>query len=119
MTLFLSIAIGVVGTYFVSIAIFNTRRELAWARMALCAMFGEPIAGERLRAMYGEPLAGQRLRAMTAAANTHAGALLLELGRYYRSDYERHGKDHADAMAREVYGRVAVAMAVPSDRAGA
>jgi len=106
MTLFLSIAIGVVGTYFVSIAIFNTRRELAWARMAL-------------RAMYGEPLAGQRLRAMTAAANTHAGALLLELGRYYRSDYERHGKDHADAMAREVYGRVAVAMAVPSDRAGA
>jgi hypothetical protein len=105
MTLFLSIAIGVVGTYFVSIAIFNTRRELAWARLAL-------------RAMYGEPLAGQRLRAMTAAANPHAGALLLDLGRYYRSDFERHGKDHADAMARDVYARVAVAMAVPSNRAG-
>ena len=106
MTLFLWIALGAIGTYFVSSAIFNTRRELAWARLAL-------------RAMYGEPLAGQRLRAMTAAANPHAGALLLDLGRYYRSDYERHGKDHADAMAREVYARIAVAMVTPSNRAGA
>ena len=105
MTLFLWTSLGAIATYFVLIAIFNTRRELAWARMAL-------------RAMYGEPLAGQRLRAMTAARNAHA-ALLLDLGRYYRSDYERHGKDHADAMAREVYGRVAVAMAPPSNRAGA
>ena len=56
---------------------------------------------------------------MTAAANPHAAALLLDLGRYYRSDYERHGKDHADAMARDVYARVAVAMAAPSNRAGA
>jgi len=106
MTLFLWIALGAIGTYFVSIAIFNTRRELAWARMAL-------------RAMYGEPLAGQRPRAMTAAGNAHAGALLLGLGRYYRSDFEQHGKDHADAMARDVYARVAVAMTPPSNRAGA
>jgi len=106
MTLFLWIALGAIGTYFVSNAIFTTRRELAWARMAL-------------RAMYGEPLAGQRLRTMTAAGNAHAGALLLDLGRYYRSDFERHGKDHADAMAREVYARVAVAMTAPSNRAGA
>ena len=105
MTLFLWIALGAIGTYFVSIAIYNTRRELAWARMAL-------------RAMYGEPLAGQRLRAMTASGNPHAAALLLDLGRYYRSDYERHGKDHADTMARDVYGHVAVAMAAPSNRAG-
>ena len=105
MTLFLWIALGAIGTYFVASAIFNTRRELAWARMAL-------------RAMYGEPLAGQRLRAMTAAGNPNAAALLLDLGRYYRSDYERHGKAHADAMAREVYARVAVAMAAPSKRAG-
>ena len=106
MILFLWIALGAIGMYFVLSAIFSTRRELAWARMAL-------------RAMYGEPLAGQRLRAMSTAANSHAGALLSELGRYYRSDYERHGKEHADAMAREVYGRVAVSMAVPSKRAGA
>ena len=92
------IAIGAIGTFFVLSAIFTTRRELAWARMAL-------------RAMYGEPLAGQRLRAMTSSGDTQAGALVLDLGRYYRSDYERHGKDYADAMAREVYGRVAVAMA--------
>ena len=105
MTLFLWIALGAIGTYFVAIAIFNTRRELAWARMAL-------------RAMYGEPLAGQRLRAMTTAANPHAAALLLDLGRYYRCDYERHGKAHADTMAREVYARVAVAMSAPSNRAG-
>jgi hypothetical protein len=106
MTLFLWIALGAMGTYFVSIAIFNTRRELAWARLAL-------------RAMYGEPLAGERLRALSAAANPHTAALLLDLGRYYRSDYERHGKDHADAMARDVYGRVAIAMAAPSNHAGA
>ena len=38
MILFLWIALGAIGTYFVSSAIFNTRRELAWARMALRAM---------------------------------------------------------------------------------
>ena len=106
MTTLMWIALCAIGTYFVLSAILGTRRELAWARMAL-------------RAMYGEPLAGQRLRAMTAAGNAHAAALLLDLGRYYRSDYERHGKDHADAMAREVYARVAVAMATASHRAGA
>ena len=106
MALLLWIAALAVGTYFVASAIFGTRRELAWARMAL-------------RAMYGEPLAGQRLRAMAAAGNPNAAALLLDLGRYYRSDYERHGKEYADAMAREVYARVAVAMAAPSSRAGA
>ena len=98
MTLFLSIAIGVVGTYFVSSTIFTTRRDLAWARMAL-------------RAMFDEPEAGRRLRRMTAARNTEATALLADLGRYYRSDYERHGKAYADSMAREVYARVAVAVA--------
>ena len=67
-----------------------------------------------LRAMYGEPLAGQRLRAMTASGETPAAALVLDLGRYYRSDYERHGKEYADSMAREVYGRIAVAMAQKS-----
>ena len=97
MTLLL-IATGVICTLFFLTAVFNTRSELAWARMAL-------------RAMYGEPLAGERLRAMTAAGETPAAALVIDLGRYYRSDYERHGKDYADAMAREVYGRVAVAMA--------
>jgi hypothetical protein len=64
-----------------------------------------------LRAMYGEPIAGQRMRAMTVAGKPEAGALLLELGRFYRCDYERHGKDYADSMARDVYARVAVAMA--------
>ena len=97
MTYLLWTAALVIGAYFVLSVIFSTRRELAWARKAL-------------RAMYGEPLAGQKLRAMTAA-NTPAAALVLDLGRFYRSDYERHGKDYADAMAREVYGRVAVAMA--------
>ena len=100
MTLFW-IAIAAIGTFFVLSAIFTTRRELAWARMAL-------------RALYSEPLAGQRLRAMTASSNKQAAALVIDLGRYYRSDYERHGKDYADAMAREVYGRVAVAMAQKS-----
>lgn len=92
------IAIAATATFFVLTAIFRTRSELAWARMAL-------------RAMYGEPVAGQRLRAMTAPGEAPAAALVIDLGRYYRSDYERHGKDYADAMAREVYGRVAVAMA--------
>ena len=92
------IAIVAISAFFFLTAIFRTRSELAWARMAL-------------RAMYGEPVAGQRLRAMTAAGEEPAAALVIDLGRYYRSDFERHGKDYADAMAREVYGRVAVAMA--------
>ena len=92
------IAIVATAAFFFLTAIFKTRGELAWARMAL-------------RAMYGEPMAGQRLRAMTAASQAPTAELVLDLGRYYRSDYERHGKDYADAMAREVYGRVAVALA--------
>jgi hypothetical protein len=106
MTIFLSIACGAIATYFLLTAFFSTRRELAWARMALRAMFGEPIAGERLRAM-------------AVAGKPEASALLLELGRYYRSDYERHGKDYADTMARDVYARVAVAMVSPSRAARA
>ena len=94
----LSLAIGAICTFFVLTAIFNKRSDLSWARKAL-------------RAMYGEPLAGERLRAMTDGGETPEAALVLDLGRYYRSDYERHGKEYADAMAREVYGRVAVAMA--------
>jgi hypothetical protein len=99
--IFIWIAFGLLCTFYVLSAIFNARPELAWARMAL-------------RAMYGEPQAGQRLRAMTAAGKPQAASLLLDLGRFYRDDYERHGKDYADAMAREVYARVAVAMATPS-----
>ena len=106
MTILMWIALCAIGTYFVLSAILGSRRELAWARKAL-------------RAMYGEPLAGQRLRAMTAPGNAHAAALLLDLGRYYRSDYERHGKDYADTMARDVYARVAVAMVSPSRTASA
>ncbi len=106
MTLFLWIALGTISTYFLLSAFFSTRRELAWARMAL-------------RAMYGEPIAGQRLRAMAVAGKPESSALLLELGRFYRNDYERHGKDYADTMARDVYARVAVAMAAPSRSARA
>ena len=95
------IALGAIGTLYLVSAFFNTPRELAWARMAL-------------RAMYGEPIAGERLRAMAVAGKPEASALLLELGRFYRNDYERHGKDYADAMARDVYARVAVAMVSPS-----
>jgi len=94
---FIWTALGAICALYLLSVVLTTRRELAWARLAL-------------RAMYGEPLAGQRLRAMTDSTKTEAGALLLELGRYYRADFERHGKDYADAMAREVYGRVAVAM---------
>ena len=106
MTIFLWIACGAIASFFLLTAIFSTRRELAWARMAL-------------RAMYGEPIAGERLRAMAVACKADASALLLELGRFYRSDYERHGKDYADAMARDVYARVAVAMVSPSRTRGA
>ena len=95
------IALGTIGMLFLVTAFRGTQRELAWARLAL-------------RAMYGEPVAGERLRTMTVAGKPQATALLLELGRFYRHDYERHGKDHADAMARDVYARVAVAMASPS-----
>ena len=101
MTIFLWFACGAIAAYFFLSVFFSTRRELVWARMAL-------------RAMYGEPMAGQRLRAMAVAGTPEASALLLELGRFYRSDYERHGKDYADTMARDVYARVAVAMVSPS-----
>ena len=103
-TIFLWIACAALAIYFLLSATFSTRRELAWARMALRAMYGEPIAGERLRAM---------------AVRPEASSLLLELGRYYRGDYERHGKDYADTMARDVYTRVAVAMVSPSRSARA
>ena len=106
MTIFLGFACGAIAAYFLLSAFFSTRRELAWARMAL-------------RAMYGEPIAGQRLRAMAVAGKAEASALLLELGRFYRSDYERHGKDYADTMARDVYARVAVAMVSPQRTARA
>ena len=106
MTIFLWIACGAIATYFFFSAFLSTRRDLVWARMAL-------------RAMYGEPVAGERLRAMAVAGKAEASALLLELGRFYRNDYERHGKDYADAMARDVYARVAVAMVSPSRTARA
>jgi hypothetical protein len=92
------IAFGTICAFFALSVLCNTRRELGWARRAL-------------RAMYDEPEAGWRLRRMTAARNTEATALLADLGRYYRSDYERHGKAYADSMAREVYARCAVAVA--------